>query len=559
MSFTSPFSRQIQLDKDLGIDIPQSNNGEQYDDDFYDQYLKFESDDSSMDLDPLDCSTKPSSTSSEKYLVCEITSNESVGNTNKSHQPWQSNCFENSTRLAPTLTKNQRFIPASQGSILAFYRESTGRAAISDTGLLSLGEMSLYPLHPTSSTPPPSPSTSSLPGDKHFTNKKLLPTFSIKNPRINSSANVSLNMRSSSARSGSLPLLSEQQNLSGSNIFSGLGVPVAGIPSSPPPSAAFPEFNNNAMIIDPKPERLDDNLKCQHISSQQSLLIHEAQSSSALRTSTASNLRNEGRAGNQPSDARFPIDLASENWITQPASTNYAFGEGSQAGSLNQAGQLWWAAPPTTGDSQPSPAWSNVEAQKASQNLNLHLSTNSFIAMDSTNGLMIHLQGQPSLQLGQAARAVAEDELYYTPAALGPAPIASCYSPNKFGSPALSPNSLPSRAPKGQPRKNPRSRSRSPSPTNSPLLSSPRKSPAAKTPRRKGPSTKNRQSSSDFVNWGPQDSKQILGGVAPSGSSKTKARREREATEHREKWMAGIRRLISENGSGRDLQEFELR
>jgi hypothetical protein len=35
----------------------------------------------------------------------------------------------------------------------------------------------------------------------------------------------------------------------------------------------------------------------------------------------------------------------------------------------------------------------------------------------------------------------------------------------------------------------------------------------------------------DFVNFTPKDSTKILTGVAPSGSSKTKARREREAAE----------------------------
>jgi hypothetical protein len=38
-------------------------------------------------------------------------------------------------------------------------------------------------------------------------------------------------------------------------------------------------------------------------------------------------------------------------------------------------------------------------------------------------------------------------------------------------------------------------------------------------------------SSSSFVNYTPDDARKILTGVAPSGSSKTKARREKEAAE----------------------------
>jgi hypothetical protein len=41
-----------------------------------------------------------------------------------------------------------------------------------------------------------------------------------------------------------------------------------------------------------------------------------------------------------------------------------------------------------------------------------------------------------------------------------------------------------------------------------------------------------------FVNYTPHDATRILNGVAPSGSSKTKARREREAAEKRRRIAA---------------------
>ncbi|CAZ81553.1 unnamed protein product [Tuber melanosporum] len=51
-----------------------------------------------------------------------------------------------------------------------------------------------------------------------------------------------------------------------------------------------------------------------------------------------------------------------------------------------------------------------------------------------------------------------------------------------------------------------------------------------------------------FVNYTPQDKTRILNGVAPSGSSKTKARREREATEKRRRLAAAAAAAVEAAG-----------
>jgi hypothetical protein len=107
-------------------------------------------------------------------------------------------------------------------------------------------------------------------------------------------------------------------------------------------------------------------------------------------------------------------------------------------------------------------------------------------------------------------------------------------------------------------------RSRSVSPSSSPMMpstpgkrgrkaadSSPPKTPR-KTKRSKTPST-GRSSycstgSLDFVNYTPNDSRKILTGVAPSGSSKTKARREREASEKRRRLSEAAEKAIMQVG-----------
>jgi hypothetical protein len=58
-----------------------------------------------------------------------------------------------------------------------------------------------------------------------------------------------------------------------------------------------------------------------------------------------------------------------------------------------------------------------------------------------------------------------------------------------------------------------------------------------------------------FVNFTPDDSRKILTGVAPSGSSKTKARREKEAADKRRKLSEAAKRAILEAGG--DLRTLE--
>jgi hypothetical protein len=62
-----------------------------------------------------------------------------------------------------------------------------------------------------------------------------------------------------------------------------------------------------------------------------------------------------------------------------------------------------------------------------------------------------------------------------------------------------------------------------------------------------------------FVNYTPDDSQKILTGVAPSGSSKTKARREKEALEKRRKLsQAAVRAVRAAGGDVKALVEEGL-
>jgi hypothetical protein len=61
-----------------------------------------------------------------------------------------------------------------------------------------------------------------------------------------------------------------------------------------------------------------------------------------------------------------------------------------------------------------------------------------------------------------------------------------------------------------------------------------------------------------FVNFTPDDSRKILTGVAPSGSSKTKARRDKEAAEKRRKLSEAAKRAVLEAGGDLEVLEREV-
>ncbi|MCJ1342967.1 hypothetical protein MMC31_001156 [Peltigera leucophlebia] len=74
----------------------------------------------------------------------------------------------------------------------------------------------------------------------------------------------------------------------------------------------------------------------------------------------------------------------------------------------------------------------------------------------------------------------------------------------------------------------------------------------SRTSRRKSSSASlrsaNNNSTMGFVNYTPGDSQKILAGVAPSGSSKTKARREQEALERKRKLGLAAEKAVKEAG-----------
>lgn len=123
----------------------------------------------------------------------------------------------------------------------------------------------------------------------------------------------------------------------------------------------------------------------------------------------------------------------------------------------------------------------------------------------------------------------------------------------------------------------PRNNGATTSPKSGSITATPRTGTAIKTPHRRNnerkmsapsntpkpvkthnPRGSNKSVSVSFVNFTPSDSKKILTGVAPSGSSKTKARREQEARDRRRKLSEAALKAVRNAGGDIDALEAVL-
>lgn len=127
------------------------------------------------------------------------------------------------------------------------------------------------------------------------------------------------------------------------------------------------------------------------------------------------------------------------------------------------------------------------------------------------------------------------------------------HDPNPTKSPSLSPTAPGSSLKDAQTAKRGHRRNHS-AKLSSQAMSSPK--PATRSGRSStSPKGHNKSASVSFVNFTANDSKKILTGVAPSGSSKTKARREQEARDRRRKLSEAA--LNAVRSAGGDVEALE--
>ena len=265
-------------------------------------------------------------------------------------------------------------------------------------------------------------------------------------------------------------------------------------------------------------------------------------------------------------EALFPttpqLQQVSATWSEVPASSDLSSYQNLGVYGEESNPAEWWNHAATAPIAQPSPTVFHTNPQLATKSLAIQLQNDlaynaNDLACDPSNissGLMIHMPRRPAQQSCVVASPPLPPQGYF--AATQPQPQ---YHPASRQHARASSRQPQSSSPI---RKNRAGSSGSES--GSPISSS---SPAFHVRKRKTPKL-NKQSTPgtptlggavDFVNFTPNDSRKILTGVAPSGSSKTKARREKEAMEKRRKLsQAAVRAVRAAGGDVESLVEQGL-
>jgi hypothetical protein len=261
-------------------------------------------------------------------------------------------------------------------------------------------------------------------------------------------------------------------------------------------------------------------------------------------------LRRRGSQRHASDNAHFPLTPTMEagpnRWSQMPGSAEYkaANGHPSIYGAEGDA-PLWWNPAATAPMAQPSPTAFHINPQRATKTLAMQLHNDvSYKANERAympnmgGGLMIQMPGSSPQQSFVVQSSPRQHQGYFPEHQ----PHFLPWLRHSESSSRHQQNSRPTREVRSGP-----SDSESPSPKSSPTFHV-RKRRTTKNSKNSTPRTPALGGGIDFVNFTPEDSRKILTGVAPSGSSKTKARREKEATERRRKLSQAAVRAVREAG-----------
>ncbi|RAO68552.1 uncharacterized protein BHQ10_004564 [Talaromyces amestolkiae] len=235
---------------------------------------------------------------------------------------------------------------------------------------------------------------------------------------------------------------------------------------------------------------------------------------------------------------------------------------------LNGHDGHWWSSPLPTRVSQPQNQNSYLVSSLSQKSPMIHTNQNQQQHHHELlqNGLMIDFGS--SFDLGASNDAFSSAAPLHSTTATH-IPITSHQQPTFSHHPYIpttqathqqfiaKPSRTPSLSPTNttSPKSHPGMKNITPRRTHARKLSS--NSTSAPKPVKLSTPTKGGKGSSNvsFVNFTPSDSKKILTGVAPSGSSKTKARREQEAREKRRKLSEAA--LLAVRNAGGDVEALE--
>jgi len=451
-----------------------------------------------------------------------------------------------------------------------FYSEMTGRAALSDSELLSLEGITLQSPRTNAYSHPSLPSSPS-PAVTAFSRKKrqVVETFSRKVKKVAGSIEKAL--RSPIRKVTSSPKMLRNQNnsdiweqkLDSSKFKDDLEQATECLSS--PPSAIIPD---TPEMLDPISVMTTNVEYRRQQSYNDRMLQHNNTAPENYETPMTTPLLDTESSRKTSSQQRlldsmdFPPtpqhDQVSNIWSQLPGSSEFnAYGTPTMYGPEVDP-PLWWNHAAAAPMAQPSPTALHINPQRATKSLALHLQNEvsysangrAYLPPNMASGLMIQMPSSPPQQSFVVQSSPIQQQGYFSPTQ--PQFHAR---PRKFAQP---PSNYPQQS---SPIRKPRSSSsdsEGPSPKSSPAFHV-RKRKNAKGKRHSEPRTPTLGGAVDFVNYTPDDSRKILTGVAPSGSSKTKARREKEAMDKRRKLsQAAVRAVRAAGGNVESLVEEGL-
>ncbi|KAF2267744.1 hypothetical protein CC78DRAFT_530534 [Lojkania enalia] len=229
--------------------------------------------------------------------------------------------------------------------------------------------------------------------------------------------------------------------------------------------------------------------------------------------------------------------LSMETWDPEtPASLDFSFSASPEFQSPNPGKMQGWWGNTNTPATAPQPAVLAYQASASrSQSQAMGFSTASVAGL----GITCDTASFPGLGAELERPSGNTQTTGFTPSASSFDMNCTSMYNNPIPISQSSPSRSPSLSPFLQPRFSRRRQSSNPSHT-------------TRTHRRKSSTSSShctiRSSTVGFVNFTPDDSRKILTGVAPSGSSKTKARREKEAAEKRRKLSRAAVKAVMDVG-----------
>ncbi|KAF2114395.1 hypothetical protein BDV96DRAFT_494797 [Lophiotrema nucula] len=463
--------------------------------------------------------------------------------------------------------------PTIPPNALSVYPESRGKASLSDPQLFDIDDLfDLDEAVPrlslsTPSTPPP---RLSKPARKAV----ATPDRSVRHGISKSNKKPSRffrMMRPSQYRANIQDMWSRKME-SSSDAFN-LTLPPHVLPASPPPSTKFKQEENSngffaqdhSYTISMPPfsdaDTTASNYQLTPLSSpaidinsrngNTNTFNHFSDSNGDMATSYLSHqMNNAALSALQTPPTSHRLSMAAWGPDT-PASLDFSFSASPDFSSPNTGkSQAWWGNGTAVTAPQPGASanyHSASQSRASSGNQNLSFSTASVaglgISCDTTSFSSFGGESETGRQASHGSNgfgpsSASSFEIGYAPMyASQPAGIPiSQSSPLPSRSPSLSPNLQPMRFTR---------RRQSSNHSHHSTTHNRRKSSNSSS----GTGAGSRSAPVGFVNFTPHDSRKILTGVAPSGSSKTKARREKEAAEKRRKLsQAAVKAVIEAGG-----------